>query len=233
MYALRHRRRPRHQMRSRHPFGKLAATLLLLWLLPGTAGATADCRIVVFGDSLVAGYGLAPEEAFPARLDEALDAAGYAYCEVVNAGVSGDTTAGGRARIDWVLADRPTHLLLELGANDALRALPVPQMRANLAAIIERARSAGTAVLLAGMLAPPNLGEAYGRAFAAVYRELARRYGIPLDPFFLEGVAGDPRYLQADGLHPNAAGVEVMVGRILPTVLAWLEATGRRPRPGG
>jgi len=238
MFPLRHlrfltgRRFPigaRHQVRRRLPFGKRTAAVVAVFLPLAGPLAAADCRIAVFGDSLVAGYGVAPQEAFPARLDAALDAVGYADCEVRNAGVSGDTTAGGKARIDWVLADRPTHLLLELGANDALRALPVARMRDNLAFIIERAQARGVAVLLAGMLAPPNLGEAYGRAFAAVYTELAARFDIPLYPFFLDGVATDPRYLQADGLHPNAAGIEVVVARILPTVTAWLRATGIEP----
>ena len=224
---------PRHQLRHRPPFGKLWAAFLALFLFPAAAPAATDCRIAVLGDSLVAGYGVATAEAFPARLAAALEAAGYGHCEVIDAGVSGDTSAGGRARIDWVLADRPTHLLLELGANDALRALPVDQLRDNLAFIVERARAAGVAVMLAGMLAPPNLGEAYGRAFAGVYRELAARYDLPLYPFFLDGVAADPRYLQADGLHPNAAGIERIVTRILPEILAWLEATGRRPRRDG
>ncbi len=221
--------RARHQVRRRPPFGKLAAGAVALLLLLARPLAAGECRIAVLGDSLVAGYGVAPEEAFPARLDAALDAVGYGYCEVSNAGVSGDTTAGGKARIDWVLADRPTHLLLELGANDALRALPVAQMRDNLAFIIERAQARGVAVLLAGMLAPPNLGESYERAFAAVYRDLAERFDIPLYPFFLDGVATDPRYVQADGLHPNSAGIEVIVARILPSVTAWLRATGLEP----
>lgn len=183
----------------------------------------AGCRIAVLGDSLAAGYGVALDEAFPVQLERALGAEGLA-CEVLNAGVSGDTSAGGLARLDWVLGDAPTHLLVELGGNDALRALPVEQLEANLAGIIEGAQAAGVAVMLAGMLAPPNLGERYTEAFAAVYGRLAERYAVPLYPFFLDGAVQDPALMAEDGLHPNAQGVAVIVERILPSVLAWLEA---------
>jgi acyl-CoA thioesterase-1 len=195
----------------------------------GTAGIAqgearaAGCRIAVLGDSLAAGYGVALDEAFPVQLERALGAEGLA-CEVLNAGVSGDTSAGGLARLDWVLGDAPTHLLVELGGNDALRALPVEQLEANLAGIIEGAQAAGVSVMLAGMLAPPNLGERYTEAFAAVYGRLAGRYAVPLYPFFLDGAVQDPALMAEDGLHPNAQGVAVIVERILPSVLAWLEA---------
>lgn len=200
--------------------------LLLLLLSHGVPlVAEEPCRIGVLGDSLTAGYGLPLEAAFPVQLERALRERGYP-CTVANAGVSGDTSAGGRARLDWVLADRPTHLIVELGANDALRALPVDQLEANLAAIVEEARARGIHVLLAGMLAPPNLGADYARAFAAVYERLAARYGIPLYPFFLDGVVQRPDLLQPDGLHPTTEGVAEIVRRMLPPVLDWLAATG-------
>lgn len=186
------------------------------------ASAADDCRLVVLGDSLAAGYGVALEDAFPLQLERALAAEGVA-CEVINAGVSGDTSAGGVSRLDWVLGDRPTHLLVELGGNDALRALPVEQLEANLAAIIEGGRNAGAAVMLAGMLAPPNLGARYTEAFADVYTRLAERYGVPLYPFFLAGAIEDPALMLEDGIHPNAAGVAVIVERMLPAIQAWLE----------
>ncbi len=185
---------------------------------------TASCRIAVLGDSLTAGYGVALEEAFPVQLEEALHDRGHP-CEVLDAGVSGDTSAGGLARLDWVLGDSPTHLLVELGGNDALRALPVDAMQANLAAIIERAQAEGIHVMLLGMLAPPNLGSRYGDAFAAVFPRLAERYDVPLYPFFLDGVAAEPGLLTEDGIHPNARGVAVIVDRLLPAVEAWLDTT--------
>jgi acyl-CoA thioesterase-1 len=164
---------------------------------------------------------MAMEDAFPARLEQALAEEGVT-CEVINAGVSGDTSAGGLARIDWVLGDQPSHLLIELGGNDALRAIPVATLEANLAGIIERAQADGVAVKLAGMLAPPNLGARYTDAFAAVYADLAERYEVPLYPFFLAGAIEDPALMQPDGIHPNPAGVEVIVERILPHVVTWL-----------
>jgi len=207
---------------TRRRFLKLGATAALLaGLAGGPAGAAADCRLAVLGDSLAAGYGVAMEEAFPARLERALAGEGIA-CEVLNAGVSGDTSAGGLGRIDWVLGDEPTHLLIELGGNDALRAIPIDTLEANLSGIIERAQEEGVEVKLAGMLAPPNLGARYADAFAAVYAALADRYGVPLYPFFLDGAIEDPALMQPDGIHPNAAGVEVIVERILPHVVTWL-----------
>jgi acyl-CoA thioesterase-1 len=206
--------------------------LLLLGLLlaTGIAGpAAADCRIAVLGDSLTAGYGLAAGEGFPAQLEGALRADGF-NCALIDAGVSGDTSAGGLARLDWLLADQPSHVIVELGANDALRALPVDQLAANLDAILARLRDEGIPALLAGMLAPPNLGRDYGEAFAAVYADLAERHGVPLYPFFLDGVALRPELLLPDRLHPTAEGVGVIVAGILPTVRAWLEATAADAR---
>jgi len=208
---------------TRRRFLNLATALACLAAF-GTSPAVAatDCRLAVLGDSLAAGYGVALEDAFPARLERALAAEGIA-CEVLNAGVSGDTSAGGLGRIDWVLGDDPTHLLVELGGNDALRAIPVETLKINLAGIIERAQAEGVAVKLAGMLAPPNLGARYADAFAEVYAELARRYAVPLYPFFLDGAIEDPALMQPDGIHPNAEGVAVIVERILPYVVAWLD----------
>lgn len=184
----------------------------------------ADCRLAVLGDSLAAGYGLAIADAFPERLQAALGEAGLA-CTVINAGVSGDTSAGGLARLDWVLGDQPTHLLVELGGNDALRAIPTDTLEANLAGIIEGARERGVEVMLAGMLAPPNLGPRYAAAFEAVYPSLSERYDVPLYPFFLDGAIQDPDLMQADGIHPNADGVAVIVERLAPVVRDWIATT--------
>lgn len=205
--------------------------LALLTLLLGTAAAgAAECRIAVLGDSLTAGYGIELFDSFPRRLEEAVRERGF-DCSIADAGVSGDTSAAGRARLDWVLADNPTHLLVELGGNDGLRALPVEQLQANLDAIVGQARGQGVAVMLAGMVAPPNLGLTYTNAFAAAYREVAARNGVPLYPFFLDGVATDPSLMQADRIHANAGGVREIVRRILPTVTLWLQSTGVAARP--
>ncbi len=210
--------------------------------------AAEKMTILAFGDSLTAGYGLAGEDAFPGRLEKALSEKGYRV-RVVNAGVSGDTSAGGAARIGWSLADQPDLVILELGANDALRGLDPEQTRTNLATIITQSRAAGARVLLAGMKAPRSLGEDYVRRFDAVYPELAAEFNLPLYPFFLDGVTGNPALNQEDGIHPNAAGVRVIVERILPYVeqiLAQLEGAvadfsgaaarqrgGRLPRTAG
>jgi acyl-CoA thioesterase I len=198
---------------------------LAITALASVPTANAACRIAVLGDSLTTAHGLALEDGFPAQLQERLRAAGH-ECAVLDAGVAGDTSAGGLARLEWMLADRPTHAIVELGGNDALRALPAEQMAANLDAIVTRLQAEGVAVLLAGMRAPPNLGRTYGDAFEAVFPRLAERHGVPLYPFFLEGVAGKAELNQPDGIHPTAAGIEVIVERILPTVTDWLERTG-------
>lgn len=206
----------------------LAAMLPMLAasaLLATEPAWAAECRIAVLGDSLTAGYGLPPEAAFPARLESALRARGFS-CAVLDAGVSGDTSAGGASRVGWVLADRPSHLLVELGGNDALRALPPEQLEANLERIVAAARAVGVPVMIAGMLAPTNLGPDYGAAFAAAYRRVVDRHDVAFYPFFLDGLVGRPDLFQADGIHPNAAGVAVIVERILPSVEAWLLATG-------
>jgi acyl-CoA thioesterase-1 len=194
---------------------------LLLGLAAAPAAAQQPCRVAVLGDSLTAGYGVRAGASFPARLGAALQRQGLA-CEVIDAGVSGDTSAGGAARLDWVLADRPTHLLVELGGNDALRALPVEQLRRNLESIVTRAQAAGVGVMLAGMLPPPNLGREYFEGFAAVYTDLAKERGVPLYPFFLDGVVFETGLMQPDGIHPNEEGVDEIVRRMLPAVAAWL-----------
>ena len=193
----------------------MCAWLLLL----GPTAATGEPRIAVLGDSLTAGFGLPKEDAFPARLEAALQAEGHAW-QVVDAGVSGDTSAGGLARLDWVLADEPEVVIVELGANDGLRGLPTDRMEANLDAILARTRNAGSTVLLAGMRAPANFGPDYEAAFRAVYERLAARHGVAFYPFFLEGVAMEPGLNQEDGIHPNADGVAEIVRRILPHVVA-------------
>jgi len=199
---------------------------VLLALLPASGpGAQAGAEepvVVVLGDSLTAGHGLAPEQAFPARLAARLAAAGVA-ARVVDAGVSGDTSAGGRARLDWVLGDAPDLVILELGGNDALRGIAPAVTRANLDAVIAGLVARGVRVLLAGMRAPPNLGRDYGAEFDAIYPELAAKHGVALYPFFLEGVAARAELNQGDGIHPNAQGVEVIVGGIAPQVMRLLE----------
>jgi acyl-CoA thioesterase-1 len=200
--------------------GAIAALALLL----ATEADAAPCRIAVLGDSLTAAYGLDVADGFPARLEQALRERGY-DCAVLDAGVSGDTSAGGLARLDWMLADQPSHVIVELGGNDGLRALPPEQMAQNLDQIIARLEDEGIPVLLTGMLAPPNLGRDYGDAFAAVFPELAEKHDVPLYPFFLEGVAGDALLNQGDGIHPTAQGIGTIVENILPTVTDWLDTT--------
>lgn len=192
------------------------------------AARAEPARILVLGDSIAAGYGLAADEAFPARLESHLRRAGHEV-RVIDAGVSGDTTAGGLARLDWALADRPHVVIVELGGNDGLRGIAPQATRANLDAILARLKARGPRVLLTGMLAPPNLGAEYGRAFDAIYPELAAKYGVALYPFVLDGVAAQPDLNQRDGIHPNARGVAVMVDRIAPYVVRLLDT----PNDGG
>ena len=209
--------------------GRLLGALALLALLlaaPGQARA-AELKLLAFGDSLVHGYGLADGNTFPEQLEAALQAAGHDV-KVINGGNSGDTTAAGRARLDWSLAERPDAVLVELGANDSLRGLDPDQTYANLDAILTRLGDEGLPVLLAGMLAPRNLGTRYTEAFDSVYPRLAEKHGVALYPFFLDGVALDPSLNQPDGIHPNAAGVGVIVERITPAVVALIEQAGRK-----
>lgn len=198
---------------------KMAVALIAITVTP--AAAAAECKIALLGDSITAGFGVAAEDALPRRLEAGLRAKGR-DCSVIDAGVSGDTSAGGAARLDWVLGDRPSHLIVELGGNDALRALPVEQLEANLDDIVGRAQAAGVQVMLAGMLAPPNLGREYGQAFAAAYRKVADARDIRLYTFFLDGVILDPNLMQADRVHPNAKGVDTIVERFLPMLVGWV-----------
>ena len=174
-------------------------------------------NIVAFGDSLTAGYGLAANDAFPAQLQRALIAKGLAV-NVVNAGVSGDTAAAGLARLDWSVPDGTDAVILELGANDALRGFDPAITRKALDTMLRRFQARKISVLLCGMVAPPNLGVEYGRAFNSIYPDLATQTGAILYPFFLTGVAANPKLNQSDGLHPTAAGVAVIVERIMPDV---------------
>ena len=194
--------------------------MLFAMALAAAAPAGAEpLRILAFGDSLTAGFGLGPGQGFVPQLERALAEEGVA-ARVIDAGVSGDTTAGGLARLDWALADRPDLVILELGANDMLRGVDPAVTRANLDQMLAKLRGSGARVLLAGMRAAPNLGTQYGAEFEAIYAELSEKYRVPLYPFFLEGVATEPSLNQPDGLHPNAAGVAEIVRRILPQVLA-------------
>ena len=179
--------------------------------------STVPLRIVVFGDSLVAGFQLKSSDAFPAQLERALKAKGHAV-EVINAGVSGDTTAAGVERLRWAVPERTDAVILELGANDALRGLDPARAKANLDRIIAALKAGGAEVLLAGMLAPRNLGEVYARVFDAIYPDLASKHGLILYPFFLDGVAMNATLNLGDGMHPNPAGVAEITRRILPKV---------------
>jgi acyl-CoA thioesterase I len=210
----------------------LFALLLAAFLGLAPAHAqNAPVRIAVLGDSLAAGYGLKPEQGLTARLEAALKKQGRDVV-VLNHGVSGDTTAGGIDRVEWMLGDKPDIVLVELGANDALRALDPAATERNLDAIIGKLKQAGVTVWLAGMLAPRNYGPEYAAKFDAIYKTLAGKYGVPLYPFLLDGVATDPALNQGDGIHPNARGVDVIVERMLPFLTKSLDdhaASVRRP----
>ena len=185
----------------------------------------AERTILALGDSLTAGYGLPAEDGFAVRLQAALETAGV-KARVVNAGVSGDTSAGGLARLDWLMADEPDLVILELGANDALRGLDPADTRRNLDAMLKRIKEAGVDVLLAGMRAPPNLGRDYAEEFDGIFPALAEQHKVVFYPFFLDGVAAQPDLNQADGIHPNAKGIAVIVERIMPAVLKALGEAG-------
>lgn len=201
----------------------LGALALLLLAAPAPPAAAESLRILAFGDSLVHGYGLPAGETFPEQLEAALKRRGLAV-EVVNAGNSGDTTAAGRARLDWALAEEPDLVLVELGANDSLRGIDPADTRRNLDDILTRLRARSLPVLLAGMRAPRNLGDEYAAEFDSVFPDLADKHGATLYPFFLDGVALDPALNQSDGIHPNRDGVAVIVENILPTVEAMVRA---------
>jgi acyl-CoA thioesterase-1 len=185
-------------------------------------------KMVVLGDSLSAGLGLPASAAFPARLQKALKSKGIDV-DMINAGVSGDTTSGGRDRLDWSVPEGTEAVIVELGANDALRGVDPKVTRSALTEILTRLKARGVAVLLCGMYAPPNYGSDYSARFNAIYPELAKSFGVPLYPFFLEGVATEAKLNQADGLHPTAEGIDMIVRNILPTVQAFLGAiSGQR-----
>lgn len=208
-----------HPAERQTPAGEMSA--------PRESGAL----IVVLGDSLTAGHGLPSTSlAFPARLQQRIDAAGYHY-RIVNAGVSGDTTAGGLSRLNWVLRGNVRILIVALGGNDGLRGLPVPAMEQNLATIIRSAQRRSIRVLLAGMEAPPNYGPVYTRQFHDAFRDVARRYHVAFLPFLLQGVAGVARLNQADGIHPTAQGARIVadnVWRVLEPMLARQHRAGAR-----
>jgi len=209
--------------------------VLGLVLMAGTAFAqspaaamTKPIKLVILGDSLSAGLGLSASSAFPERLQKSLEVKGITV-DMINAGVSGDTSSGGRDRLDWSVPEGTQAVIVELGANDALRGTDPAVTRAALSDILTRLKARKIAVLLCGMVAPPNYGSDYSARFNAIYPDLAKSFGVPLYPFFLEGVAADARLNQADGLHPTAEGVDVIVKNILPSVEAFLGAiSGQR-----
>ena len=202
-------------------------TVLAVWAgsLPAVAASPkGDRPVVVFlGDSLTAGFGLAKDQAFPALVGDRLDEAGLP-ARVVNAGVSGDTSAGGLRRMDWVLRQRPDVLVVALGGNDGLRALPVDQLESNLRQMIRKAREAGARVLLLGVRMPPSHGQAYKQAFEAVYPRVAEELDVPLVRYMLEGVAGDPALNLPDGIHPTAEGHRIIADNVFPALSDLLES---------
>ncbi|MBN9005814.1 MAG: arylesterase [Rhizobiales bacterium] len=219
----------------RHRYGtsfaaveRLARTFLcLLTLMLVVAPAVAQTpsagpiKLVVLGDSLSAGLGLPATDAFPAQLEKSLKDKGLDIM-IANAGVSGDTTSGGLDRLDWSVPEGTAGVILELGANDALRGTDPKVTRAALDDIIKRLKARHVAVLLCGMLSPPNYGADYAKQFNSIYPDLAKKYDVPLYPFFLDGVAADSKLNQADGMHPTAAGVAIIVRKILPTVESFV-----------
>lgn len=207
-------------------FRDLLLTTGTLLLLVATTSAADPFRIVGFGDSLMAGYQLEAGQSFPEKLEAALKARGHDVV-IANAGVSGDTTAGGLSRLDWSVPDETDLVILELGANDMLRGISPELTEKNLVAMIERLQDRDIDVLLAGMLAAPNLGRDYGAEFEAIYPRLAETYELPLYPFFLDGVAAQGSLLLGDGMHPNAEGVDQMVERFLPLMENTLAEAGQ------
>jgi len=192
-----------------------------LYVNVGTAAAAEPVRILAFGASLTSGYGLDEKDGLPAQLEAALRATGLDV-RVINGGVAGETSSGVRARLDWALADDPRLVIVDLGGNDMLRAIDPAVTEANLDAVVARLRQQNRAVLIAGMRASPTLGADYAAAFDRIFPAVAERHGVPLYPFLLDGVAGHPELNQDDGIHPNEAGVKVMVERLLPYVLQAL-----------
>ncbi|MBR0844881.1 arylesterase [Bradyrhizobium liaoningense] len=209
----------------------IAVLVLALMTIANTAWAeaTRPAKLVVLGDSLSAGLGLPAQEAFPTKLQKALQAKGIAV-DMTNAGVSGDTSSGGRDRLDWSVPDGTDGVIVELGANDALRGIDPDLTRAALSEIVTRLKARKIAVMLCGMLAPPNYGADYAARFNSIYPDLAKKFDVPLYPFFLDGVAADAKLNQADGIHPTAAGVDIIVGNIMPTVEAFLGTIAEQRR---
>ncbi len=200
----------------------LAIMLSATILAPGSVAAGERWRILALGDSLIAGYGLPAHQGFAPQLQAALNKLGV-EARVIQGGVSGDTSAGGLARLSWMLVPKPAIAIVELGANDGLRGLPPALTRANIDAILRRLKAAGVKVLLTGMLAPPNLGREYGEEFNAIFPELAKAHKVMLYPFFLEGVAARRHLNQRDGIHPNAKGAAIIARRIAPFVKRLIE----------
>ncbi len=206
----------------------MAVVLLGAAIVPPASAEARPSRVVVLGDSLAAGYGLGAADAFPSRLEAGLRAQGIDVV-VFNAGVSGDTSAGGRARLGWVLTEPSDLVVVELGGNDGLRGIAPRDTEANLDAILAELGRRRIPALLTGMLAPPNMGEDFAGSFNAIFPRLAAKHKVAFYPFFLDGVAADRSLNQPDGIHPNAQGVRVIVDRIAPHVLRLLRATPARP----
>lgn len=196
---------------------------------PAWAEAAKPVKLVVLGDSLSAGLGLPAQDAFPTKLQKALQAKGIAV-DMTNAGVSGDTSSGGRDRLDWSVPDGTDGVIVELGANDALRGIDPDLTRTALTDIVQRLKTRKIAVMLCGMLAPPNYGVEYAARFNSIYPDLAKKFDVPLYPFFLDGVAADAKLNQADGIHPTAAGVDIIVNNIMPSVEAFLRNISEQRR---
>jgi acyl-CoA thioesterase I len=200
----------------------VSLVLLVLQMVAGAAPSAASERVIVaFGDSLTAGLGVPADQTYPARLGERLRREGYDY-KVVNAGVSGDTTAGGLRRVDWALRLKPEIVILELGVNDALRGQKLASVRANLDQLVARFQAAGARVLVAGMRLPPNYGTPYAEDFYRLFGEVARARNAPHVPFFLDGVGAVPRFNQADGIHPTAEGYAMVVDHLWPYLVPLL-----------
>jgi acyl-CoA thioesterase I len=195
--------------------------VLMVALMTAAPALAQPVKVVVLGDSLSAGLGLSAADAFPAKLQKALKDKGIDV-EITNAGVSGDTASGGRDRLDWSVPQGTEAVIVELGANDALRGTDPAITRSALSDIVKGLKARGIAVLLLGMLAPPNYGSDYAARFNTIYPDLSKSFGVPLYPFFLDGVAADPKLNQADGIHPTAEGVDIIVKKSLPTVEAFL-----------
>jgi acyl-CoA thioesterase-1 len=215
-------------------FMHIAVLMLALMTIATTPSLKAQpaakpVKLVVLGDSLSAGLGLPAQEAFPAKLQKALLAKGIDV-DMINAGVSGDTSSGGRDRLDWSVAEGTEGVIVELGANDALRGIDPDLTRSALTDIVAKLKARKIPVMLCGMMAPPNYGADYAVRFNSIYPDLAKQFDVPLYPFFLDGVAADAKLNQADGIHPTAAGVDIIVNNMMPTVEAFLRTINEQRR---